>query len=156
MATIEPPNVVRSGEIADVCTQLGVPPKDWHSFEGWAGRSLNPKELDAMYGYVDVMIAMRCHRPGGDLLSKLIEPLVRLSVPASTSILPLSVKATLIWVVPVPVDFFSVPALVKVLLPVSLDQLRLFCTSKTASPICTSRRCSYSTVRHRPTRTCWR
>ena len=73
MTTIEPPTVARSRSIIDVCTRLGVPPRDWHLFERWAGKSLNPQELDALHGYVDVMIAHRCCHPATDLLSGLIE-----------------------------------------------------------------------------------
>ena len=44
--------------IAGVCEALGV---------------LTPKALDALYTYVDVMIADRCRRSTDDLVSKLIE-----------------------------------------------------------------------------------
>ena len=72
MTTIEPPRTTRSQSIDEVCAQLGVPPKDWHLFKRWATDSLNPKTLDELYAYVDVMIADRCRRPGDDLLSELI------------------------------------------------------------------------------------
>jgi cytochrome P450 len=73
MTPIEPPKAVRTRPIADVCTQLGVPPKDWHLFGRWAGKSLTTEELDALFAYVDVMIAIRCRKAGTDLLSQLIE-----------------------------------------------------------------------------------
>ena len=58
--------------IADVCAQLGVPLKDWHLFQRWAGKPLTAKALDELHAYVEVMIAERCRRPGTDLLSELI------------------------------------------------------------------------------------
>jgi len=73
MTTIEPPKAGRTRPIAEVCAQLGVPPKDWHLFGRWAGKSLTSKELDALFAYTDVMIAIRCRKPGNDLLSQLIE-----------------------------------------------------------------------------------
>ena len=72
MTTIEPSKAVQRRSIADVCAQLGVPTKDWHLFERWAGKSLTSKELDALFAYIDVMIADRCRKPGRDLLSELI------------------------------------------------------------------------------------
>ena len=72
MTTIEPPRTTRNQSIADICTQLGVPPKDWHLFQRWAGKSLSSKTRDQLYAYVDVMIAARCCAPGSDLLSELI------------------------------------------------------------------------------------
>jgi hypothetical protein len=73
MTTTEPIRTVRRHSIAGVCAQLGVPHKDWHLFRRWAGESLNSKALDALYAYVDVMIADRCRVPGDDLLSQLIQ-----------------------------------------------------------------------------------
>jgi cytochrome P450 len=73
MTTIEPPRTVRRRSIADTCALLGVPAKDWHLFKRWAGESLTSKALDELYAYVDVMIADRCRKPSGDLLSELIE-----------------------------------------------------------------------------------
>ena len=72
MTTIEP-RTLRSRPIADICAQLGVPPKDWHLFQRWASRSLTSTALDELHAYVDVMIAERCRKPGSDLLSRLIE-----------------------------------------------------------------------------------
>ena len=46
--------------------------KDWHLFQRWAGKPLTAKALDEVHAYVDVMIAIRCHTPGADLLSELI------------------------------------------------------------------------------------
>jgi cytochrome P450 len=73
MTTIEPPRTTRRQPIEELCTQLGVPQKDWHLFQRWARKSLNSKTLDQLYAYVDVMIADRCCKPGTDLLSQLIE-----------------------------------------------------------------------------------
>ena len=72
MTTIKPPTTTRSRSIEAVCAQLGVPEKDWHLFKRWAGKSLTPQALDQLYAYVDVMIAVRCGKPGSDLLSLLI------------------------------------------------------------------------------------
>jgi cytochrome P450 len=63
---------VRRNSIDDVCVQLGVPAKDWHLFKRWAAESLTSEALDQLYAYVDVMIAVRCRKPGTDLLSQLI------------------------------------------------------------------------------------
>jgi cytochrome P450 len=73
MATTAKNTPVRRQSIADICQRLGVPERDWHLFERWAGQSLNPKTLDELHVYVDVMIADRCRAPGDDLLSQLIE-----------------------------------------------------------------------------------
>jgi cytochrome P450 len=59
--------------IAAVCEALGVPRDDWHLFSSWASGPLKAKAADALYAYVDVMIADRCRRPTDDLVSKLIE-----------------------------------------------------------------------------------
>jgi cytochrome P450 len=73
MTTTEPMRTVRRHSIQGVCAQLGVPHKDWHLFRRWVGESLNSKALDALYAYIDVMIADRCRTPGDDLLSELIQ-----------------------------------------------------------------------------------
>jgi cytochrome P450 len=73
MAATEQGTTVRRHSIADVGARLGIPQKDWHLFKRWATESLNSKALDELHAYVDVMIADRCHRPGDDLLSTLIE-----------------------------------------------------------------------------------
>ena len=73
MTPTEPLRTVRRSPIEGVCIRLGVPRKDWSLFRRWAGGSLNSKALDALYAYVDVMIAERCRTPGTDLLSQLIE-----------------------------------------------------------------------------------
>ncbi|MBE1546402.1 cytochrome P450 [Mycobacterium sp. OAS707] len=72
MTTIKPPTTTHTRSIEAVCTQLGVPQKDRHLFERWAGKSLTSQALDQLYAYVDVMIAIRCGKPGSDLLSELI------------------------------------------------------------------------------------
>jgi cytochrome P450 len=56
-----------------VCEALGVPRSDWHLFTRWAAGPLTSRTVDALYAYVDVMIADRCRRPADDLVSKLIE-----------------------------------------------------------------------------------
>ena len=43
-----------------------MPRKDWYLFRRWR-ESLNPKALDELYAYVDVMIADRCRKPGEEL-----------------------------------------------------------------------------------------
>jgi cytochrome P450 len=63
----------RQESIAAVCEALGVPRPDWRLFYRWAAGPLTPKALDALYAYVDVMIADRCRRSTDDLVSKLIE-----------------------------------------------------------------------------------
>ncbi len=63
----------RQNSIATVCEALGVPSRDWPLFSGWSAGRLTPNALDALCQYVDVMIADRCRKPGGDLLSQLIE-----------------------------------------------------------------------------------
>jgi cytochrome P450 len=63
----------RQNSIAAVCEALGVPRKDWHLFSQWPAGPKTPKALDALYQYVDVMIADRCRRSTDDLLAKLIE-----------------------------------------------------------------------------------
>lgn len=73
MTTTEPSRATRRDSIAGLCARLGVPGKDWHLFGRWASESVNPKALDELYAYVDVMIADRCRKPGTDLLSELIQ-----------------------------------------------------------------------------------
>jgi cytochrome P450 len=63
----------RQNSIAAVCEALGVPRQDWQLFSRWAAGPLTPKALDALYHYVDVMIADRCRRSSDDLLAKMIE-----------------------------------------------------------------------------------
>ncbi|MCW2565418.1 MAG: hypothetical protein JWQ31_3978 [Mycobacterium sp.] len=63
----------RQNSIAAVCEALGVPRQDWPFFFRWATEPLTPQALDALYQYVDVMIADRCRRSTDDLLAKLIE-----------------------------------------------------------------------------------
>ena len=64
----------RQNSIATVCEALGVPRRDWPLFSGWSESAgpVAPNALDALCQYVDVMIADRCRKPGGDLLSQLI------------------------------------------------------------------------------------
>ena len=62
----------RRDSIAAACETLGVPRADWQLFSGWAAEP-NSKAVDALYAYVDVMIADRCRQPTDDLVSKLIE-----------------------------------------------------------------------------------
>jgi cytochrome P450 len=64
----------RQNSIATVCEPLGVPRRDWPLFSGWSESAgpVAPNALDALCQYVDVMIADRCRKPGGDLLSQLI------------------------------------------------------------------------------------
>jgi cytochrome P450 len=64
---------IRQNSIAAVCEVLGVPRQDWQLFSRWADGPMTPKALDALYSYVDVMIADRCRRSTDDLLAKLIE-----------------------------------------------------------------------------------
>jgi cytochrome P450 len=63
----------RQSSIAAICEALGVPRQDWQLFSRWAAGPLTPKALDALYQYVDVMIADRCRRSTDDLVAKLIE-----------------------------------------------------------------------------------
>ena len=63
----------RQNSIAAICEALGVPRQDWRLFCRWAAGPLTAKTLDALYSYVDVMIADRCRRSTDDLVSKLIE-----------------------------------------------------------------------------------
>jgi cytochrome P450 len=64
---------MRKASIFAMCEVLGVPRKDWHFFARWAVGPSTPKALDELYHYVDVMIADRCHKPGDDLVSRLIQ-----------------------------------------------------------------------------------
>ena len=60
-------------EVSVACGVLGVPADDRLLFWRWADDLSNPKTLDELHAYVDVMIADRCRRPGGDLVSRLIQ-----------------------------------------------------------------------------------
>lgn len=64
---------ITARQMSIVCQVLGVPRDDWLLFWRWADELSNPKILDALHTYVDVMIADRCRKPNGDLLAKLIE-----------------------------------------------------------------------------------
>jgi cytochrome P450 len=59
--------------ISVVCELLGVPRHDRLVFWRWAEDVRNPKALDALHAYIDVMIADRCCTPTDDLLSQLIQ-----------------------------------------------------------------------------------
>ena len=63
----------RQTTAAAVCEALGVPEEDWPLFYRWAAAPLTAKTTDVLHQYVDVMIADRCRRPRGDLLSALID-----------------------------------------------------------------------------------
>jgi cytochrome P450 len=76
MTTIDIPGDVVADDaypIAAISEALGVPRKDWRLFSRWAERLPEPKALDELNAYVDVMIADRCRKPGDDLLSELIQ-----------------------------------------------------------------------------------
>ncbi len=60
-------------QMSIVCQVLGVPRDDWLLFWRWADELPNPKTLEALHAYLDVMIADRCRKPTHDLLGKLIE-----------------------------------------------------------------------------------
>ncbi|HYJ57014.1 MAG TPA: hypothetical protein VEX40_16135 [Mycobacterium sp.] len=64
---------ITARQVSIVCQALGVPRDDWLLFWRWTDELSNPKTLDAMRTYIDVMIADRCRQPADDLLSKLIE-----------------------------------------------------------------------------------
>lgn len=66
-------NAARQLSIVAVCEALGVPEQDWRLFTRWAANPITSRSLDALYQYVDVMIADRCAHPTDDLLSKLID-----------------------------------------------------------------------------------
>jgi cytochrome P450 len=59
--------------IAEVCVALGVPQDDWVLFWRWADELPAIKAVDELNAYVDVLIADRCRRTAGDLLSQLIQ-----------------------------------------------------------------------------------
>jgi cytochrome P450 len=63
----------RQHSIAAVCEALGVPRSDWQQFSRWAAGPATPTAVDALYAYVDEMIADRCARSTDDLVSRLIE-----------------------------------------------------------------------------------
>ncbi|KUH90395.1 hypothetical protein [Mycobacterium sp. IS-1556] len=56
-----------------VCEALGFPEEDWPMFARWAAGPMTPHDEEALYQYVDVMIADRCWKPTDDLLSHLID-----------------------------------------------------------------------------------
>jgi cytochrome P450 len=62
----------RAYPVSAVCATLGVPGADWPLFARWAAEFLDPKAIDELYAYLDVMIAERCSRATDDLLSELI------------------------------------------------------------------------------------
>lgn len=55
--------------IDELCTDLGVPRRDWPLFARWADDVANPATTDALNSYVDVLVAERCAHPTGDLMS---------------------------------------------------------------------------------------
>jgi cytochrome P450 len=67
------PDTDSQNSVAAVCEALGVPRRDWQLSFRWTTEPLTPQALDALYQYVDVMIADRCRVPGDDLLSNLIQ-----------------------------------------------------------------------------------
>ena len=78
MTTTEPlrtsaVSVITARQTSIVCELLGVPRDDRMLFWRWASDLSNPRTLDELYAYVDVMIADRCRRPTDDLLSRLIQ-----------------------------------------------------------------------------------
>lgn len=58
--------------VRNVCAMLGVPREDWGLFARWTDDLSDERTRDALYAYVDVMVAQRCWRPTDDLLSRLI------------------------------------------------------------------------------------
>ena len=55
-----------------VCAALGVPRRDWGLFSRWSEDGTDPRSLDLLGAYVDVMIAERCRKPTDDLISDLV------------------------------------------------------------------------------------
>lgn len=55
--------------INELCTALGVPPRDWPLFVRWADDAV---PTDAFNAYVDVLVADHCAHPADNLLSWLI------------------------------------------------------------------------------------
>jgi hypothetical protein len=68
-----PAGVITTRQLSIVCAALGVPRDDRLLFWRWAGDLSNPKTLDELNAYVDVLIADRCLKPADDLLSRLIQ-----------------------------------------------------------------------------------
>ena len=55
-----------------VCAALGVPRRDWGLFSRWSEDGTDPRSLDLLGAYVDVMIAERCTKSTDDLVSDLV------------------------------------------------------------------------------------
>ena len=68
-----PAGIVTAGPMSIVCELLGVPLNHRLLFRRWADDLTNPKTLDALHAYIDLMITDRCCKPAGDLLSQLIQ-----------------------------------------------------------------------------------
>jgi len=64
--------IAQSHSIRVVCAALGVPRKDWGLFSRWSDCSADPRSLDLLGSYIDVMVADRCRKPADDLVSDLI------------------------------------------------------------------------------------
>lgn len=56
-----------------VCEAFSFPEEDWPMFARWAAGPMTPRDEEALFQYVDVMIANRCWKPTDDLLSSLID-----------------------------------------------------------------------------------
>ncbi|HEX2212409.1 MAG TPA: hypothetical protein VHH12_02895 [Mycobacterium sp.] len=56
-----------------VCDALGFPKQDWPLFARCAAGPMTPRDEEALFKYVDVMIAQRCCRPTDDMLPSLID-----------------------------------------------------------------------------------
>ncbi|MDT7766409.1 MAG: hypothetical protein QOC63_5829 [Mycobacterium sp.] len=65
--------IISARQVSIVCELLGVPSDHRLLFWRWAGDPSSPNALDELHAYVDVMIADRCRKPSGDLLSQLIQ-----------------------------------------------------------------------------------
>ena len=55
-----------------VVAALGVPRRDWGLFSRWSEDGTDPRSLDLLGAYVDVMIAERCGKSTDDLVSDLM------------------------------------------------------------------------------------
>jgi cytochrome P450 len=64
--------IARSHSMRLVCAALGVPRRDWGLHSRWSEDSADPRSLDLLGAYVDVMIAERCRKSTDDLISNLI------------------------------------------------------------------------------------
>ncbi|MBX7434077.1 hypothetical protein JDV09_18440 [Mycobacterium sp. Y57] len=64
--------VILGPRLGGLCAALGAPVRDWHQISRWVDHADDFRTWDAVGSYVDVLIADRCHRPGGDLISGLI------------------------------------------------------------------------------------